>query len=116
MPIKALTITNRLMAAGRMKPKADRPCASARGYGHRWQKVRLAFLGQHPLCVSCLRQGRTTAANAVDHIIPHRGDAERFWNQANWQALCTTCHNIKTANERAGRGQTYNKQENLHAT
>lgn len=68
-----------------------------RGYGGKWQRYRLKFLEANPLCVMCQEQGRVTAANAVDHIVDHRGDAKLFWDQKNWQALCKPCHSQKTA-------------------
>ena len=70
-----------------------------RGYNYRWQKARLAFLNEHPLCASCLLQGRTTPATVVDHIVPHRGDKALFWDSDNWQALCKECHDKKTQEE-----------------
>ena len=60
-------------------------------------------------------------ANVVDHIKPHRlkeaidsGDANRiavakalFWDSLNnWQSLCTSDHNIKTATEDGGFGRS----------
>jgi len=36
-------------------------------------------------------------AMIVDHIIPHKGDMDLFWNKANWQSLCERHHNIKSA-------------------
>ena len=68
-----------------------------RGYNARWQKARLTYLTNHPLCVECARKNETTASSIVDHIIPHRGNAKLFWDTKNWQALCKTCHNKKTA-------------------
>lgn len=64
-----------------------RPSSSARGYTSTWERARLAFLIENETC----RCGE--AATVVDHIIPHRGDKALFWNRANWQALCTRCHN-----------------------
>jgi len=75
----------------------DRPSASQRGYNSRWQRARLAYLRAHPLCVKCRAEGRVEVATVVDHIIPHRGDWELFWDRDNWQSLCETCHNKKTA-------------------
>jgi 5-methylcytosine-specific restriction protein A len=40
-----------------------------------------------------------TPATAVDHIQPHRGDYELFWDSDNWQPLCATCHGRKTLAE-----------------
>jgi len=42
---------------------------------------------------------RLTAANVVDHRIPHRGDEELFWDESNWQAMAKECHDRKTAAE-----------------
>ncbi len=86
----------------RRKPrhKDRRGGARARGYSRRWERERRIFLARHPLCVHCLAAGRTRAAEVVDHIVPHRGDSELFWDGHNWQALCKACHDRKT-----GRGQ-----------
>ena len=70
--------------------------ATARGYNYK-------FLSDNPLCCYCERTGRTTAANVVDHIIPHRGDQSLFWNESNWQPLCKPCHDSTKAKEE-GRG------------
>ncbi|PAU94052.1 HNH endonuclease, partial [Paracoccus salipaludis] len=42
--------------------------------------------------------------NTVDHVVPHRGDPERFWDQDGWQPLCASCHSRKTAAEDGGFG------------
>ena len=85
---------------GEHKPlHPDRPSASKRGYGSKWQRVSKAYLRRHPLCVRCKAQGRFTAATVVDHIIPHRGDPHLMWNESNWQALCKSCHDRKTWTE-----------------
>ena len=77
----------------------QRGSAAARGYGRRWQRLRLQFLQRHPLCEACKAEDRLTAATVVDHIEPHRGDQRLFWDQNNWQALCKPCHDAKTARE-----------------
>ena len=76
-----------------------RGTARERGYDSRWDKARRYYLKRHPLCVICLANDKTTAANEVDHIIPHKGDKELFWDSGNWQALCKSCHSKKTAKE-----------------
>lgn len=35
----------------------------------------------------------------VDHVQPHEGRLERFWDRANLQALCPSCHSAKTSRE-----------------
>ncbi len=77
-------------------PEQERS-SNAMGYDYRWQKFRLSFLKKNPLCVECLKSDRTTPANEVDHIIPHRGDKELFWRIGNHQSLCKPCHSAKTA-------------------
>ena len=73
-------------------------------YDRRWQKARLAYLKAHPLCVSCRDYGRIQEATVVDHIIPHTKGGP-FWDSANWQPLCATCHNKhKQSEEKGGRG------------
>lgn len=74
------------------------------GYTYTWQKARAAFLREHPLCEQCLKEGRTTAASVVDHIVPHKGDMTIFWDRSNWQSLCDSCHSVKTAKEDGGFG------------
>lgn len=70
--------------------------AEARGYDGRWRKARKAFLQAHPLCAECMKEGKLTPATVVDHIVPHRGDPQLFWDAKNWQPLCKDCHDRKT--------------------
>lgn len=70
-----------------------------RGYTSKWEKFRKTFLAEHPLCVECLKHGIIKPATDVDHIVPHKGDMNKFWNLKNLQALCHECHSRKTATE-----------------
>ncbi|BAP88858.1 transglycosylase [Burkholderiales bacterium GJ-E10] len=90
--------------ATRKQQDERRGSAAARGYGARWRKARASYLSRHPLCAECERLGRLTAATVVDHIVPHRGNRELFWDERNWQALCKPCHDAKTAREDGGFG------------
>ena len=47
----------------------------------------------------CEKVGRLQAAHVVDHVTPHKGDLDLFWNRSNWQSLCKTCHD--SAKQRA---------------
>lgn len=80
-----------------------RESSYARGYNSKWRKARIYFLSARPTCDHCALDGRATAAREVDHIIPHRGDVVLFWDQSNWQPLCSSCHGRKTLLE-AGQG------------
>ena len=72
---------------------------SERGYDSRWRKARKRFLAAHPLCVECMKEGRYVKATDVDHIVPHRGNQQIFWDESNWQALCHRHHSMKTRRE-----------------
>ena len=87
------------------KPFNDRQgSAHSRGYTHKWREARLVWLASNPLCVHCQAQGRITTANEVDHIIPHRGDNDLFWDTNNWQSLCKRCHGRKSSLEANDKG------------
>lgn len=88
----------------RPKEIVKRESAAKRGYGHAWRKAREGYLRSHPLCVACKERGIVSAAEHVDHIEPHNGDQQKFWDKGNWQGLCTPCHSRKTASEDGGFG------------
>ena len=86
--------------AERVRYDQRRGSSTERGYDGRWRKARETYLRRNPLCVICEKETRLTPATVVDHIIPHRGNQELFWDTTNnWQALCKRCHDIKTATE-----------------
>lgn len=72
-------------------------------YNYRWQKASKRFLAEHPLCQcpqcdeGCIR---VRPANVVDHIKPHEGNVDLFWDESNWQAMNKECHDFKTAREK----------------
>lgn len=85
-----------------------RGSSTQRGYDYRWQQTRKGYLANHPLCTLCEADGRVTAANEVDHIIPIQVDPMRKYDRTNWQPLCKPCHVAKTNKDRVkydlGRG------------
>lgn len=102
------TLGNRVSTQGNRLPTAapgswrtGKTTSSQRGYNYEWQKARLVHLNDNPLCVYCDREGRVTAANTVDHVIPHRGEMTLFWDRTNWMSLCGTCHSSKKQREEA---------------
>ena len=75
-----------------------------RGYGTEWDKTRKRILSRDKgLCQVCLAKGLYTPAKEVDHILPKaEGGSD---DDANLQAICRPCHQVKTAAEaRQGRG------------
>src|SRR3990167_952881 len=94
-------------AASAAAADALRGSASERGYNWRWSKESRRFLRLHPLCQcrDCDEgQKRVTLATVVDHIIPHKGDQNLFWDVSNWQSMSKFCHDRKTAREAGAFG------------
>lgn len=96
------------------QPKRDhkrydkkRGSSTERGYDATWRRYRIHFLKKNPLCIQCMNGGKYTPATVVDHIIPHKGNMALFWDTKNHQSLCKRHHDIKTATEDGGFGNTY---------
>jgi 5-methylcytosine-specific restriction protein A len=90
----------RFCATHHKQREYGRGTAHQRGYNTRWRKYRMWYIKEHPLCAQCQDNGKITPTYAVDHIVPHRGDYDLFWNEDNHQPLCEHHHNSKT-----GRGE-----------
>ncbi|WP_407873221.1 HNH endonuclease signature motif containing protein [Paenibacillus melissococcoides] len=78
----------------------------AKLYGRRWRKYREQYLALHPLCVcdECKGKEVPLAADVVDHIKPHKGNYNLFWDPENHQPMNKRCHDRKTAKEDGGFG------------
>jgi 5-methylcytosine-specific restriction protein A len=83
--------------AQRNASEALRPSSNERGYDMTWRRYSELYRLENPWCVECLKQGRTMRAEVVDHVIPHRGDRDLFWDTGNHQGLCKRHHDRKTA-------------------
>lgn len=73
-----------------------------------WRKARLAHLSTEPVCRYCRQHGIANDGSrcmdgraqseprrrflVVDHIVPHKGRLDLFWDRANWQTLCPDHH------------------------
>jgi hypothetical protein len=81
------------------KPRESR--RSAEHYhlynNERWRKASRVFRAENPFCAMC-----EAPTQSVDHIQPHDGDYDRFWDESNWQALCNRCHGLKSRGSQAG--------------
>ena len=76
-------------------------------YNWKWRKASVRFLRENPLCAcdECAELIVPKPATVTDHIIPHKGDYEQFWNRSNWQPMNKRCHDHKTAKEDGGFGR-----------
>jgi len=83
-------------------PKRDPPRPDYQKiYNNRtWHRLRALQLAEHPLCAVCESAGTMTPATVVDHIKPHRGNADLFFDMDNLQSLCKQCHDRKTMKEK----------------
>lgn len=58
----------------------------------KWIKFRKKYLEDCNYCIICGDQ-----SEVIDHIYPHKGDIDLFWDRGNMWPLCVKCHNTKTA-------------------
>lgn len=71
-----------------------------------WKALRQYHLQGEPLCRMCSAEGLVTAATVCDHITPHRGNLDLFFDPGNLQSLCAHHHNAdKQDEERLGYSQ-----------
>jgi 5-methylcytosine-specific restriction protein A len=73
-----------------------------RFYGSQaWKDARLTHRRQHPLCATCLEEGRgPVVGTTVDHIIPRRDRPDLELDPSNFQTQCNRCHARKRRQER----------------
>lgn len=62
---------------------------------YRWQKYSRQYRKLHRLCVRCKANGKVVVSECVDHTIPIE-EGGSIWDHSNHQALCLSCHSIKT--------------------
>lgn len=74
-----------------------------RGYDNRWLRASKEFI-KGKVCVTCEKNGIAKMAECTDHIIPHKGNMELFWDKNNWQPLCLNCNSEKATKEEGGFG------------
>src|SRR5215470_4282063 len=65
-----------------------------------WRKLRARFLGLHPVCRYCGAEARH-----VDHVQPVRSRPDLALVWENLQALCPSCHSMKTATYDMSQGK-----------
>jgi len=73
-----------------------------------WRKLRKWFLQDHVYCVECQKKSKKTPAKVVDHIIPISQGGEKL-DPDNLQAMCSRCHNRKSAIEKNCNKGRYRK-------
>lgn len=66
-----------------------------------WRALRLATFTRD--LYTCRMCAKVTASPVCDHVTPHKGDPDLFFDAANLQTLCAKCHDsAKQSQERTG--------------
>lgn len=87
-----------------------RASSAARGYDHRWRKVRKKKAAKNPLCEPCQRAGRAVPLDMVDHIIPLRAGGARL-DMRNLESQCWPCHGAKTEADKLKYPEAYDARK-----
>ncbi|SNS53481.1 HNH endonuclease [Sphingomonas laterariae] len=83
------------MPEGRAETDRHRNSQPWRKWYHtaRWKALRWSVLVRDAFtCRGCEALEGDTSKLVADHIRPHRGDEALFWDEANLQTLCASCH------------------------
>jgi len=75
-----------------------RPSARKRGYDGEWEAMRARVLAEQPICETV---GCGARSSHADHIQPVRFRPELRLVRSNLRALCQSCHNARSARQRA---------------
>lgn len=68
-----------------------------------WQRLRMECLTA--ALFRCATPGCRNEANTADHIVPHKGEEKLFFEPANLQALCASCHSSEKQRDERGDGR-----------
>lgn len=66
----------------------------------KWRRFRRWYLARNPLCVECLKQNETKAAEHVHHDKPRKDYPALAFDETNMEALCHSCHSKLEAERR----------------
>lgn len=97
----------------RPREPENRGSARERGYTTIWDKLSKRMKRERPLCEWCLRLDKYVATEIIDHIIPVHIAPELRLTEKNLQALCRTCHGIKTRRDNREYGGVGRKSQRL---
>ena len=82
-----------------------------------WEKVSKQFLAENPFCERCKKRKpldggpRFWPSTDCDHIIPLSINLRLAYDPNNLQALCHSCHSIKSGLERQGKFVDYVREK-----
>lgn len=94
MPYRLKTHLQRQHVPRAHRPRDDRPSPSKRGYGRRWQRLRMMVLRRDPIC---RWPGCIETSTDADHIVPKSEGGDD--SMGNLQGMCHAHHSRKTRRE-----------------
>src|SRR5687767_9921980 len=96
MPFKPRTHNAHPRVRETKRERDNRSSCDQSLYGtRRWKEASRAFRRLNPLCRYCEQRGIVRPAEEVDHVIPHKGNLELFWDESNWAPACKRCNGRK---------------------
>jgi 5-methylcytosine-specific restriction protein A len=81
----------------------ERGSSAERGYDYQWRLVRDLKLNEDPLCEMCIKEGITTKASMVHHILSIETHPHLRLAMDNLQSLCNEHHEQVEMGKRWGR-------------
>lgn len=69
----------------------------------RYRRLRHAHASANPLCRFCLITEDISPVDVVDHVKPHKGDLDLFFDPDNLQSLCKHHHDSAKQMIEAGK-------------
>lgn len=99
MPTRPPVFRSRHAPAPRSAWQQPRKQKHKRIRGRAGQKLRRLILSEEPLCRICKTEGRISATEIADHIIPLAQGGSN--DRSNFQGLCGECHDAKSTREAA---------------
>jgi 5-methylcytosine-specific restriction protein A len=58
----------------------------------RWKRLREAQLARRPFCERHRLRGQAVEATVVHHRVPHKNNAQLFFDPTNLESVCKPCH------------------------
>jgi 5-methylcytosine-specific restriction protein A len=95
---------------GNNKNNTRKSTADPRYKTNRWKVYSYQYRQKNPLCAICDKENKVSASELVDHIIRVNFGGS-FYDKRNHQALCRTCHDLKSFKERNGLTYPYSLNE-----
>jgi 5-methylcytosine-specific restriction endonuclease McrA len=79
-----------------------------------WRKARAEWIKLEPLCVHCLKEGKHTPGDVVDHRTPIVVDESLKLDPDNLQTLCHDHHSKKSQEDKKKWPEIYGSYDHFY--